>query len=896
MVTDVAARTRVLEDALRQSEQRFRGYFDQSVVGVAITKPDKGIVEVNDHFCRQLGYSREELLRKTWLELTHHDDLRTDVGQFERILAGEIDAYQIDKRFIRKSGEILHAEIAVSCVRKPDGTVDYLLGLLHDVTERVRTLAALRESESRYRLLVENSRDLVMEVDAEGSFVYARPNFAPVLGLAPQDLLRTSLLDRVHPEDRDRVRARLQEPTACFVFQHRHANGSYLFLEANASRFSTSQAEEHCVAICREITERTRIEERSREAADLFTKAFRASPNANSITNMESGEILEINEGFASLFGYTREEAIGKTTTELGIWPSPEYRERFVAELRRFGFVREFMTLLRIRNGEHRLCLVSAETVAVRGRPCLIGVVVDITERDAAEQALRDSEEKFSKAYRLGPHAMAIADLETMQFVDVNDSFCRYTEHQREQIIGHHVGDLGMMESAERERLLRLLETKKALRDVETEFVNSKGEPSWGLLSAETVELGGRKHVIFSNHDISERRRAEMARASLEDQLRHVQKMEAIGTLAGGIAHDFNNILGAMLAYTDLAKLDAAGNAPVMESLEEIRKAGARAKDLVQRILTFSRRAPHERKPVSLQPVVTEALKLLRSTVPSTIRLVEEVSNDVGTVSADATQIHQVLVNLCTNAAHAIEDAPGEIVVSLSACHVRSARADRYPNVRPGRYAELSVRDTGKGMDAETLERIFEPFFTTKKAGEGTGLGLSVVDGIVKEHGGTIRVESEPGRGTTVRVLLPLEVAQAEAQLAPEGVIPLGQGERILFIDDEPVLCKGAKKLLEKLNYVVTTETNAPAAVALFKNDPARFDLVVTDLTMPTMSGVDVAAELLRARPGTPVVLSTGFNASLTMDAVRALGIRELVAKPLSVGDLARTVHAALHA
>jgi CheY-like chemotaxis protein len=199
-------------------------------------------------------------------------------------------------------------------------------------------------------------------------------------------------------------------------------------------------------------------------------------------------------------------------------------------------------------------------------------------------------------------------------------------------------------------------------------------------------------------------------------------------------------------------------------------------------------------------------------------------------------------------------------------------------------------------MAAETLERIFEPFFTTKKPGEGTGLGLSVVDGIVKDHGGTIRVESEPGHGTTVRILLPLQSAPAEAEVAPAQVIPLGHGERILFIDDEPVLCTGAKKLLEKLNYVVTTETNAPAAVALFKSDPSRFDLVVTDLTMPAMSGVDVAAELLRARPGTPVVLSTGFSSSLTMDSVRALGIRELVAKPLSVAELAQTVHAALHA
>jgi PAS domain S-box-containing protein len=887
--------TQLLEDALRESEQRFRGYFDLSIVGLAITKPDRGIVEVNDHFCRQLGYAREEILRKTWTELTHRDDLDADVGQFERVLAGEIDTYKIDKRFIRRSGEILHAEVAIRCVRKPDGTVDYLLGLLHDVTERVRTLAALRESESRYRLIVENSRDLVMEVETDGCFVYASPNFATVLGLAAPGLLRTNLLERVHPEDYHRVRALLQEPAACFVFRQRHADGRYIWLEANACRFSTYGGDEHCVAICRDITERMRLDQRSQESAELFTKAFRASPNANSVTDMETGELLETNEGFASFFGYSREEAVGKTTVELGIWPDPSERRRFVTELRRHGSVREFTTRLGIRNGEVRTCMVSAETVTIGGRLRLIGVVVDITERNKAEQALRDSEEKFSKAFRLGPHAMAIIDVETQEFVDANEGFEDFLGVTREDIIGRRLGDLRRMSASERGRLLQLLEMKGSLRNVEAEFIDAKGEPGWGLLSAETAEFGGRRHIVFSNHDITERRRMEIAKAALEDQLRHVQKMEAIGTLAGGIAHDFNNILGAMLAYTDLAKLDATGNAAVLESLEEIRKAGFRAKDLVQQILTFSRRAPNERRPIRLQPIVAEAMKLMRSTMPSTIHFLSEVAEDLGTVSADATQIHQILVNLCTNAAHAMKDTPGEIVVRVQPCHVRRSRPEHYPNVRPGRYAELSVSDTGKGMDAETLERIFEPFFTTKKPGEGTGLGLSVVDGIVKDHGGTIRVESQPGHGTTVRILLPLQTAPEATHAAQAEVIPLGHGERILFIDDEPVLCTGAKKLLEKLNYVVTTETSAPVAVALFKSDPRRFDLVVTDLTMPGMSGVDVAAELLRARPGTPVVLSSGFSASLTMEAVRALGIRELVAKPLSVAELAQTVHAALH-
>ncbi len=871
------------------------GLWDFSVVGLAISKPDKGIVEVNDHFCRQLGYSRDEILRKTWAELTYRDDLRADTEQFERVLAGDIDAYTVDKRFVRSSGQILHAEVSVRCVRRPDGTVDYFLGLLHDVTERVRTLAALRESESRYRLLVENSRDLVMEVDTDGTFVYASPHFFTVLGLRPDDLSRTNLLERVHPDEHDRVRALLQEPAARFAFRHRHADGSYVWLEADASRFSTSEGAEHCVVMCRDITERTRIETLSKESTELFTKAFRASPNANSITDVETGELLELNDGFSSFFGYTRDEAIGRTTVELGIWPDLEERSRFVGELAKFGFVREFKTRLAIRNGEQRTCLVSAETVNVRGRPRLIGVVVDVTERDEAEQRLRESEEKFSAAFRVGPHAMAIADLETMQFVDVNEGFERQMGFSREEVIGKRIGDLGRMSASERDRLFRLLDTKGPLRNVEAEYIGAKGEPGWSLLNAETAEFNGRRHLIYSAHDITDRKRMERAKGALEEQLRHVQKMEAIGTLAGGIAHDFNNILGAMLAYADVAKLDAAGNAPVLESLEEVKKAGVRAKSLVRQILTFSRRAPNERSAIRLQPLIAEALKLLRSTLPSTLRFVAEIGEDVGTVCADPTQLHQVLVNLCTNAAHAMNNSPGEIVVRLSSHHARRSEAPRVAGVRPGRYAQLSVSDAGHGMDAATLERIFEPFFTTKNPGEGTGLGLSVVHGIVKDHGGTVHVDSEPGRGTTFRILLPLVNDPARGETAVSDAVPLGHGERLLFIDDEPMLCAGAKRLLEKLNYVVTTETSAPAAVELFKANPSRFDLIITDLTMPGMSGVDVAAELLRERPSTRIVLATGFNASLTMDVVRALGIRELLAKPLSVTELAQTVHSVLH-
>ena len=288
--------------------------------------------------------------------------------------------------------------------------------------------------------------------------------------------------------------------------------------------------------------------------------------------------------------------------------------------------------------------------------------------------------------------------------------------------------------------------------------------------------------------------------------------------------------------------MDAQSNAAVLESLSEVSRASERAKLLVRQILAFSRRQPQERHAIRLQPLVKEVLRLVRSTLPTTIEISSEVSADAGHVDADTTQLHQVLVNLCTNAAHAMRGAPGRLPLCLVEVDVSAAAAAQSPGLHAGRYVRVSVCDTGHGMDAATTPRIFEPFFTTKKPGEGTGLGLSVVHGIVTDHGGVIQVESKPGAGTKMHVLLPLRAAAAPEQEQRVLKPPLGQGQRVLFIDDEPALCVTAQKLLERLNYKVHTETSAVDALALFRKEPARFDLVLTDLTMPLMTGVEGVA------------------------------------------------------
>ncbi len=755
----------------------------------------------------------------------------------------------------------------------------------------------LRESEARYRMLVEHANDLVLEVEADGRIAYANPRLRPLLGLAPTSAVPTNLFDLVHEDDRARVRAELREAPALLSFRHRTSEGTDRWLEATAARFSRSSGEEQYVLVCRDGTERHETERALREAATLFTNTFRASPISNSITSLHTGRILEVNRAFESYFGYSRAEVIGSTTVELGLWADPTDRLAYVKELEAHGSVRAFEASLRNRAGQVGTYLMSAERVQIAGEPYLVNVIEDVTERRSGERALRESEEKFHKAFRTSPHPLSVADFETGALIEVNEAYERATGLTQQQLIGREPSELGIVAAPRRERALQLWSGGSQVRDLEIQFKHSSGDARTGLASADFIELAGRRCIIVGIHDITEQRRMEAAKTQLEAELRQVQKLEAIGTLAGGIAHDFNNILGAMLGYTEIAKLDAAALPEVIESLTEVQRAGERAKELVRQILTFSRRHPQERRPIRLQPILAEAHRLLRSTLPATIELSAQASPETERVHADPTQIHQIILNLATNAAHALSGKPGRIEIQLSNYDPSGARAARStPNLPAGRYVELTVKDDGSGMDEDTLQHLFEPFFTTKKPGEGTGLGLSVVHGIVKDHEGILHVDSEQHVGSTFHIWFPVFSDQSpELEAAHQSPLTPGNGERILFIDDEPTLCSAAQKLLGKLNYVVTTRTKPAEAVQLFRADPTAFDLVITDLTMPGMTGVDVAVQMLLARPGMPLILVTGFNASWTLDSVRALGICDLVMKPLSAAVLSEKIGAALH-
>lgn len=380
----------------------------------------------------------------------------------------------------------------------------------------------------------------------------------------------------------------------------------------------------------------------------------------------------------------------------------------------------------------------------------------------------------------------------------------------------------------------------------------------------------------------------------LEGQLREAQKLEALGQLAGGIAHDFNNILTSTLAYTELALLEAEPTARVREYLEEVLKATHRATDLVRQILTFSRQQKQERRPLRLHVPVGEALKLLRSSLPKSIAIESHLDENAPVVLADSSQVHQVIMNLCTNAAHAMRDRGGRLTVSLESARLDDTAGTETPRLGAGTYARLTITDTGAGMDSATRQRIFEPFFTTKAPGEGTGLGLAVVHGIVEEHEAVIRVHSKVAEGTTFQVFFPEDTTSAPADDVFERSLELGRGERILFVDDEGMICDSARHLLQRLGYRVQACCDPLAALQTFASAPDAVDLVITDLTMPHISGVELARRLRLVRPSLPVLLLTGYAGAWTVESVQALGLRGLLAKPLRATALASAIRRAL--
>jgi PAS domain S-box-containing protein len=515
------------------------------------------------------------------------------------------------------------------------------------------------------------------------------------------------------------------------------------------------------------------------------------------------------------------------------------------------------------------------------------GVIRDITERKDAEKSIRNSEAKLNAIFNSTLDGILVADTESKKFLTGNKAICEMLGYTLQELVELEVDDIHPAESLRYIHEQFELQARKEIKiSAEIPVKRKDGTIFVADIVLSPMQISDKNFLIGVFRDATQRHEDEA-------RIRQSQKLEAIGTLAGGIAHDFNNILAAILGYGELALEDSKQGTAVHDELQQVIKAGNRARELIKQILTLSRQTTMETSPQRIQVIVKEVLKLLRATIPTTIEIRQNIDNDCDPVLADPTQIHQILMNLCTNAFHAMEQTGGVLEVALQRIDLAETDERRMPELKPGRYVQLDVIDTGPGMIKDVMDHIFEPYYTTKPLGKGSGLGLAVVHGIVESHGGKIGCKSEPGSGTVFSVFLPVVEMTFETGYEKKPVLPTGN-ERILFVDDEESLALLGKKKLEPLGYTVFPVTSSTQALQMVQDSPQGYDLVITDQTMPRMSGEILAQKLFAIRPDIPVILCTGFSSVITEELAKSIGIKAFLIKPVDNQVLAETIRKVL--
>ncbi len=830
-----------------------------------------------------------------------------------------------------------------SKVLRPDGTIVDVevttMGVLHegkpatqifmrDITGRKQAEKALRQSQELLRVAFDKSPVGAVITDPDFRCVRVNDAFCAFIGYSAEEIAGLSFKDLIHQDDSAESLSRslgvLKGETDHFHMDKRYIrkDGTVVWgrLSARPITYAAGRVR-YLLSIVEDITERKHGEEALRKARDeleervrLRTAELEAAYTAlkdemektgraeqeqlrlsaivestdDAIMSVDlEGRITSWNKGAEQVYGYAAGEIVSLPASVL--LPPGRWRENhlLMGDVAR-GKPVEHHETERITK-DRKTIVVSLSLSPLKDRKGrIIGasdISRDITEHKRAEEALR-----LANAYNRSLIEASLDLLFTIdpegRINDVNAATERVTGYSRKELIGTYFSGYFTEPHRARDGYRRALEEGSA-RDYRLEVRHRDGHVTPVLYNASVYrdDRGNVRGVFNAARDMTALTRAEQ-------QLRHAQKMEAMGTLSSGIAHDFNNILAAIMGFADLGLEDERDRA-IRQYFAQILHAGERGKELVKRILTFSRNTEEERKPVQVIPLIEESIRMLRASLPATVEIRQVISAGQPIVVADPTQLQQVIVNLATNAAHAMREKGGVLEIGVTDSISRLPADALAPGAAAGPFLKLTVSDTGTGMDEKTMVRIFDPFFTTKQRGEGTGLGLSIVHGILESHGGAITVKSTLGKGSTFDVFLP-RVAQISSRTEGSPTwVPKGRGE-VLLVDDETALVELERQMINRLGYSVTAVDDSMEALALFREAPLRYDIVLSDQTMPNMTGIELARELIAIRPDIPIILVTGYSDAVDADYVKALGVKAFVMKPLTRMDLAQTIERVL--
>jgi len=863
-------------------------------IGIWYMDLQTGESELSDELYKIYGLGREfdPAARNIIEKLIHPDDREKVQSAFEKAFAGASQP-ALEWRIVRPDGmeRIMYskgAKVSLDKNNKPSK----IIAPVQDITEFRQLERGLIRSEEEYRLLVQNIAGVAYKGYKDWSVEFFDEKITSITGYEPDEFNSRTMkwIDIIVKEDLETVRDKFIQALKTgrpYVREYRikTKTGNVCWIQERGKIVLDQKGEIECIiGIFFDVTDRKGAEEALWESEAAVKSIFRAAPTG--IGMVADRVIVQANERLCEITGYSHEELLGKSARIL--YPTDqdfEYvgQEKY-AQIREHG-TGTVETHFQHKDGQAIDVLLSSTPIDPNDySKGVTFTALDITHRKQAENALQRSEKRFRKLFEESNDAIFIHDLEG-RICDLNHAAHNMTGYPKASLLEMRVSDLHP--EADRPGAYQALE--ETHKNGHVRFQSRFMQAEQSII---TVDISS--SVIDENEGLVQGLVRNITKQrQMEEQLRQTQRIEAIGTLAGGIAHDFNNILSPIILHTEMVLEDIPEENPFRFNLEEVHDASIRAKDLTRQILTFSRQTEQDRIPLIISPIIKETLKLLRFSFPSTIEIRQNVETEGGAILADQAQIQQILMNLCTNAAYAMREEGGVLEIGLTDVYLSSSDVVQNDNLEPGNYISLTVRDTGPGMERSVKDRIFDPYYTTKGKGEGTGLGLAVVHGIVKNYDGAITVESEPEKGTVFQVFLPKVEGQILSKPAGAVHLPVGT-ESILLIDDEQSMLKAMQQMLERLGYTVDAKWSSTEALETFREDSDGFDLIITDYTMPEMTGVILAKAMMGIRPDVPVILCTGFSEQVDEEKSKAIGIRAFAMKPIIMREMAETIRQVL--